>query len=117
MRRILYPWFYIYECTAQWTVALKRSIFKRKKGFANLNLGLIYNSIASSQPPSRDTVPLSHVLQADITTPYILQAKVAIHDIVALTYYLENFDKSVINPDSLLIQVIVRTKYPTKSDI
>jgi hypothetical protein len=30
---------------------------------------------------------------------------VAIHDIVALTYYLENFDKSVINPDSLLIQV------------
>jgi hypothetical protein len=24
---------------------------------------------------------------------------------VALTYYLENFDKTVINPDSLLIQV------------
>jgi hypothetical protein len=34
-----------------------------------------------------------------------LQAKVAIHDIVALTYYLENFDKSILNLDSLLIQV------------
>ena len=36
---------------------------------------------------------------------HLPQAKVAIHDIVALTYYLENFDKSVVNPDSLLIQV------------
>jgi hypothetical protein len=58
IRRIWDTWFYIYGSTAQWTVALKRPIFKQKKGFANLSLGLIYYSIASSQPPSRDTVPL-----------------------------------------------------------
>jgi hypothetical protein len=45
------------HCTAQQTVALKRPIFKRKKGFAYLSLGLIYYFIASSQPPSRVTVP------------------------------------------------------------
>jgi hypothetical protein len=49
----------IYGSTAQRTVALKRPIFKREKGFANLNLGLIYYSVASSQPSSRDTVPLN----------------------------------------------------------
>jgi hypothetical protein len=40
-------------------LALKRLIFKQKKGFANLSLGLICYSIASSQPLSRDTVLLS----------------------------------------------------------
>jgi hypothetical protein len=39
-------------------VALKRPIFKRKKGFVNLSLGLIYHSKALPQPPSRDTIPL-----------------------------------------------------------
>jgi hypothetical protein len=51
--------FYMYGSTAQWTVALKRLIFKWKKVFANLGLGLIYYSIATSQSPSHDTVPLS----------------------------------------------------------
>jgi hypothetical protein len=37
---------------------LKRPIFKRKKEFANLSLGLIYHSKALPQPPSRDTIPL-----------------------------------------------------------
>jgi hypothetical protein len=37
---------------------LKQPIFKRKKGFANLSLGLIFHSKALPQPPSRDTVPL-----------------------------------------------------------
>jgi hypothetical protein len=37
---------------------LRRHIFKRKKGFANLSLGLIYHSKALPQPPSRDTIPL-----------------------------------------------------------
>jgi hypothetical protein len=37
---------------------LKRPIFKKKKGFANLCLGLIYHPKALPQPPSRDTVPL-----------------------------------------------------------
>jgi hypothetical protein len=59
IRRIWEPWFYIYRGTTLWTVALKRPIFKRKKVFANLSLGLIYHSKALPQPPSRDTVPLS----------------------------------------------------------
>jgi hypothetical protein len=42
---------------------LKRPIFKRKKGFVNLNLGLIYHSKALPQPPSRDTVPLSYLFR------------------------------------------------------
>jgi hypothetical protein len=44
---------------------LQQPIFKRKKGFTNLSLGLIYYrySTASSQPPSRDTVPLTSHLQ------------------------------------------------------
>jgi hypothetical protein len=45
-------------------VALKRPIFKRKKWFANLSLGLIYHSKALPQPPSRDTIPLSILLAA-----------------------------------------------------
>jgi hypothetical protein len=36
--------------------SFERQIFKRKKGLANLSLGLIYYSIASSQPKSRDTI-------------------------------------------------------------
>ena len=35
---------------------------------------------------------------------YIVQTKMAIHDIVALTYYLENYDRSKVNPDALVIQ-------------
>jgi hypothetical protein len=42
----------------QRAVALKQPIFKRKKGFANLSLGLIYHSKALPRPPSRDTIPL-----------------------------------------------------------
>jgi hypothetical protein len=40
-------------------LALERPILNRKKRFGNLILGLICYSIASSQPPSRDTVPLN----------------------------------------------------------
>ena len=36
---------------------------------------------------------------------YIFQAKLALHDVVALTYYLEHFDQTVVCPESLLIQV------------
>jgi hypothetical protein len=50
--------FYIDGRATRRAVALKRPIFKRKKGFANLSLGLIYHSKALPQPPSRDTVPL-----------------------------------------------------------
>jgi hypothetical protein len=39
--------------------SLDRPIFKRKKVFANLRLGLNYCSMGSSWLPSRDTVPLS----------------------------------------------------------
>jgi hypothetical protein len=52
IRRIWDPWFHIYGNTAQRTVALKRPIFKWKKEFANLSLGLISYSMASSQPTS-----------------------------------------------------------------
>jgi hypothetical protein len=51
--------FYIDGRSTRRAVALKRPIFKRKKGFANLSLGLIYHSKALPQPPSRDTIPLS----------------------------------------------------------
>jgi hypothetical protein len=64
IRRIWEPWFYIYRGTTLWTVPLKRPIFKQKKGFANLSLGLIYHSKALPQPPSRDTVPLTFGWQA-----------------------------------------------------
>jgi hypothetical protein len=49
---------------------LKRPIFKRKKGFANLSLGLIYHSKALPQPASRDTIPLKKkmALFSDILT-------------------------------------------------
>jgi hypothetical protein len=40
-----------------WTVALRLSIFKQKKGSATISVGLSYCSMGSSQPPSRDTVP------------------------------------------------------------
>jgi hypothetical protein len=48
--------FYIDGCPT-WR-ALKRPIFKRKKGFGNLSFGLIYHSKALPQPPSCDTIPL-----------------------------------------------------------
>jgi hypothetical protein len=46
-----------------WTVALKRATFKQKKGRATISLGLFLYSTASSQPPSRDIVPLKTVLR------------------------------------------------------
>jgi hypothetical protein len=35
-----------------------------KKGLVTISLGIIYNSIVLSQPPSHDTVPLSLKLRA-----------------------------------------------------
>jgi hypothetical protein len=40
------------------TIALKLPIFKREKDFVNRSLGFIYDSLALSQPQSRDTVSL-----------------------------------------------------------
>jgi hypothetical protein len=45
-------------CANRRGVALIRPIFKRKNGFANLSLGLIYHSKALPQPTSHDTIPL-----------------------------------------------------------
>jgi hypothetical protein len=47
-------------CSVQ-TVALKWLIFKQKKGCTTISLGLNYCSMGSSQPPSRETVPLRKV--------------------------------------------------------
>jgi hypothetical protein len=41
------------------TVALRWPIFKPKKGPATISLGLNYCSMGLSQPPFRDTVPLT----------------------------------------------------------
>jgi hypothetical protein len=46
-------------------IALRWVIFKRKKGFATISLGIIYQSIALSEPPSCDTVPLSCGLRSE----------------------------------------------------
>jgi hypothetical protein len=51
--------FYIDGRATRRAVALRRPIFKRNKGFANLSLGLNYHSKALHRPPSRDTIPLS----------------------------------------------------------
>jgi hypothetical protein len=42
-------------------IALRWAIFKRKKGFVTISLGLIYHSMVLSQSPSRDTAPLNCV--------------------------------------------------------
>jgi hypothetical protein len=55
--RIWRTGFYIDGCATLWTVALQQAIFKQKKRFTTISLGIIYHSIALSQPPSRDTVP------------------------------------------------------------
>jgi hypothetical protein len=39
-RRIQGTCFYMNGCTTLWTIALKRLIFKREKGFTNITLGL-----------------------------------------------------------------------------
>jgi hypothetical protein len=52
------PPHYIDGCTTVQTVALNWPIFKQKKGRATICLGLNSCSMGSSQPPSRDTVPL-----------------------------------------------------------
>jgi hypothetical protein len=46
-------------CGTQWTVALRRLIFKQKKGYVTIGLGLNYCSMGSSHSPSCDTVPLT----------------------------------------------------------
>jgi hypothetical protein len=61
IHRIRRPCFNIDGCATLWTVALKRPIFKWKKGFANISLGLNYCSMCSSWPWSRDTVPLNNL--------------------------------------------------------
>jgi hypothetical protein len=58
IRRIRRPCFNIDGCATLWTIALKRPFFKRKKGFANISLGLNYCSMGSSWPRFRDTGPL-----------------------------------------------------------
>jgi hypothetical protein len=58
IRRIRRPCFNIDGCATLWTITLKRPIFKQKKGFANISLGLNYCSMGSCWPRSRDTVPL-----------------------------------------------------------
>jgi hypothetical protein len=58
IRRIRRPSFNINGCATLWTVALKRPIFKRKKGFATISLRLNNCTMGSSWPRSRDTVPL-----------------------------------------------------------
>jgi hypothetical protein len=51
--------FYIDGCASLRTVAFKRPIFKQKKGYANISLGLNSCSMGSYQPPSRSSVPLN----------------------------------------------------------
>jgi hypothetical protein len=51
--------FYIDGCATVRTVALKWPILKQRKGCATVRLGLNYCYMGSSQPPSRDTVPLT----------------------------------------------------------
>jgi hypothetical protein len=50
--------FYIDKCATIRTVALRQTIFKQKKGFATISLGLICHSLVLSQLPSRGTVPI-----------------------------------------------------------
>jgi hypothetical protein len=58
IRRIWRTCFYIDGCATVPTIALKWPIFEQKKGRATICSGLNYCSMGSSQPPSRDTVPL-----------------------------------------------------------
>jgi hypothetical protein len=71
--RIRRPCFNIDGCTTLWTVALKQPIFKRKKGFANISLGLNYCSMGSSWPWSRDTVPLNFINKTDFFLIFLLR--------------------------------------------
>jgi hypothetical protein len=48
-------------CGTLRTVALRRPIFKPKKGSSTISLGLNYYSIGLSQPPFRDTISLMSV--------------------------------------------------------
>jgi hypothetical protein len=50
--------FYINGCVTLQTVALRQPIFKQKKVSVTISLGIHYCTMGSSQPPSRDTVPL-----------------------------------------------------------
>jgi hypothetical protein len=60
IRRTWRTGFYISGWTIVRTVAWRWSIFKHKKGSATICLGLIFCSMGSSQPPTRDTVPLNN---------------------------------------------------------
>jgi hypothetical protein len=52
--------------------ALRRPILKRKKGFVTISFGLIYHSMVSYQPPSRDTVPLiQHIVDNPKVETYV----------------------------------------------
>jgi hypothetical protein len=55
--------FYIDGCGTLRTIALRRPIFKQKKGSVTKSLGQNYCSRGSSQSPSRDTVPLSLIYE------------------------------------------------------
>jgi hypothetical protein len=57
IRRIWGTSFNTFGCTTLWALALERPILRRKKGFANISLGLNYCSMGLSRQPSRDTVP------------------------------------------------------------
>jgi hypothetical protein len=62
IRRIWWVTFHIDGFCTLRTVALRRPIFKQKKGSATISLGLNYCSMGSSHSLSYDTVPLSHSL-------------------------------------------------------
>jgi hypothetical protein len=47
---------FLHRCGTLRTVALRRPIFKQKKGSASISLGLNYCSMGSSQSPSHDPV-------------------------------------------------------------
>jgi hypothetical protein len=61
IRRIWRTNLYIEGCSIVRTVALWWAVFKRKKGFPVICLGLIYHSMVLLQLPPRDTVPLRHI--------------------------------------------------------
>jgi hypothetical protein len=53
--------FYINGCGALRTVTLRRALFNPKKGSETISLGMNYCSMGLSQPPFRDTVPLTSI--------------------------------------------------------
>jgi hypothetical protein len=78
--------FYIDGCATRQAVALRQRIFKRKKGFANISLGLIYHSKALSQPPSRNTIPLT-IIVLSFPTAATLECQIGISYCIAETMH------------------------------